>query len=126
MSHRYRRLDRVDELIKREIARLIGEAKDPRVGFATVMDVETTPDLRHARIFVSVLGDEAEKQATLAALDGARGWFRTRLGRVLTLKYLPDIRFELDRTLERAARISAILHEIHEDDEPDAGLEDAE
>ena len=81
--------------------------KDPRVGFTTVMDVRTSPDLRHARVYVSVLGDEEDKQETVGVLQRARGYLRARLGRDITLKYLPELHFELDRTLEQAARISA-------------------
>ena len=111
-SHRTRRTVRVDELLKQEIAGLIRDMKDPRVGFTTVMDVRTSPDLRHARVYVSVLGDEEDKQATVAALQGARGYLRARLGRDVTLKYLPELHFELDRTLEQAARIDALLDEL--------------
>lgn len=112
MSHPYRRTDRVDELLKQEIARIVREeVKDPRVGFATVMDVGASADLRHARVFVSVLGSEEEKRETLAALRRASGFIRARIGDELTLKYLPELHFELDRTLERAARIEALLEQ---------------
>lgn len=112
MPHRYRRTDRVDELLKQEIARIVREeVKDPRVGFATVMDVASSRDLRHARVYISVMGEEEEKAATLAALRSASGFVRSRVGQSITLKYLPELHFELDRTLERAARIEAILDE---------------
>ncbi|HET6618041.1 MAG TPA: 30S ribosome-binding factor RbfA [Gemmatimonadota bacterium] len=109
MSHRTRRTQRVDELLKQEIARVIRDLKDPRIGFATVMDVRTSPDLRHARVYVSILGSEDEKQVALAALKGARGYVRVRVGEEITLKYLPELHFELDRTLEQAARIDEII-----------------
>ena len=121
-SHRTRRTVRVDELLKQEIAGLIRDMKDPRVGFTTVMDVRTSPDLRHARVHVSVLGGEDEKRETVSALEGARGYLRARLGRDVTLKYLPELHFELDRTLEHAARIDALLDEL----DPDAGAGPAE
>ena len=108
-SHRTRRTIRVDELLKQELAGIIRDMKDPRVGFTTVMDVRTSPDLRHARVYVSVLGDEEDKQATVAVLQRARGFLRARLGRDVTLKYLPELHFEIDRTLEQAARIDALL-----------------
>jgi ribosome-binding factor A len=117
MSRRTPRTVRVDELLKQEIARLFLDLKDPRVGFTTVMDVRTSPDLRHARVYVSVLGDEPEKQATLAALHGARGYIRARLGEDLTLKYLPELHFELDRTLEQAARIEELLEDLPAEEE---------
>ena len=109
MPRRTRRTIRVDQLLKQEIARVISDMKDPRIGFATVMDVRTSPDLRHARVFVSVLGGEDEKQVSLDALVGARGFIRGRVGQGVTLKYLPELHFELDRTLEQAARIEELL-----------------
>jgi ribosome-binding factor A len=109
MARRTRRTVRVDQLLKQEIARVISDMKDPRIGFATVMDVRTSPDLRHARVFVSVLGAEDQKQVALDALGGARGFIRTRVGQEITLKYLPELHFELDRTLEQAARIEELL-----------------
>ena len=112
MSRRTRRTIRVDQLLKQEIARIIGDLKDPRIGFATVMDVRTSPDLRHARVFVSVLGGEDEKQVALDALTGARGFIRSRVGQRITLKYLPELHFELDRTLEQAARIEELLEDL--------------
>lgn len=112
MSRRTRRTIRVDQLLKQEIARIIGDLKDPRIGFATVMDVRTSPDLRHARVFVSVLGGEDEKQVALDALTGARGFIRSRVGQEVTLKYLPELHFELDRTLEQAARIEELLEDL--------------
>jgi ribosome-binding factor A len=112
MSRRTRRTIRVDQLLKQEIARIIGDLEDPRIGFATVMDVRTSPDLRHARVFVSVLGGEDEKQVALDALSGARGFIRSRVGQEITLKYLPELHFELDRTLEQAARIEELLEDL--------------
>ncbi len=115
-SHRTRRTVRVDELLKQEIAGLIRDMKDPRVGFTTVMDVRTSPDLRHARVYVSVLGDEADKQATLSVLQGARGFLRGRLGRDVTLKYLPELHFELDKGLAHAARINELLEGLRREE----------
>jgi ribosome-binding factor A len=111
MSRRTRRTIRVDQLLKQEIARVLSDLKDPRIGFATVMDVRTSPDLRHARVYVSVLGSEDEKQVALDALSGARGFIRSRMGQEITLKYLPELHFELDRTLEQVARIEELLED---------------
>lgn len=117
MAHGYPRKRRVDELLKQEIAAVLStELKDPRIGFATVMAVKSAPDLRTARVYISVLGSEEEKQATLAVLHGAAGFVRTRVGNAVTLKYVPELRFELDRTLEEAARIETILGSLHPDD----------
>ncbi len=123
MPRRYSRTDRVEELLKEEIAVILREVKDPRVGFVTVMDVEVSPDLRHAKVFVSVLGDEEEKQATMKALESASGFVRARVGEGVTLKFLPRLRFVLDRTMEKAARIEELIHEMRADVEP--GEEDA-
>jgi ribosome-binding factor A len=109
VPHGYRRLERIDELLKQEIAGIIGELKDPRIGFATVMNVECSPDLRHTRVFVSVLGDEDEKREAIDALRRASGFIRSRVGDSVTLKYLPTLHFDLDRSIEKAARIQEIL-----------------
>src|SRR5688500_17899678 len=130
MVHRYRRTDRVEELLKEEIARVVRlEVKDPRVGFITIMHVDVSPDLRHAKVFVSVMGVEEEKQATVEALQRASGFIRGRMGREITLKRLPELHFEVDRTLERAARIEELLDRAgpeeaaEERDAEDAGAE---
>ena len=119
MPHRYRRTDRVEELLKEEMARVIREeVKDPRVGFVTIMHVDVSPDLSHARVFVSVMGEEAEKMATVEALRRASGFIRARVGDDVTLKRMPELHFEIDRSLERAARIEELLHQ---DEPPDGG-----
>lgn len=120
MSPRSRRMQRLDELLRQEIARLITEeVRDPRVGFTTVMNARVSPDLRHARVYVSVLGDEAEKAAAVDALQGASGFLRGRLGAIVELRYLPELEFELDRTLERASRIEEILDRVRPSEKPD-------
>ena len=119
MARRTRRTARVDELLKQEVARILPDVKDPRVGFVTVVDVDVSPDLRHATVHVSVLGEEAEKEATLAALRGASGFIRSRVGQVVTLKFLPDLHFELDRSLEKAARLDALIQAMRSDTTPD-------
>lgn len=113
MPHGYPRKRRVDELLRQEIARIVAEeVVDPELGFATVMRVESTPDLRHAKVLVSVLGSEDEKRAALGALVRAAGFIRHRVGDEVTLKYLPELHFEIDRSLERASRIDRILHDL--------------
>ena len=123
MAPRSRRMERLDELLRQEIARLITEeVRDPRVGFTTVMDARVSPDLRHARVYVSVLGDQEEKEAAVDALQGASGFLRGRLGAIVEMKYLPELEFELDRSLERASRIEEILDQVRpperSDEEP--------
>jgi ribosome-binding factor A len=114
-------MERLDELVRQEIARLIAEeVRDPRVGFTTVMGARVSPDLRHARVYVSVLGDDAEKEAAVDALRRASGFLRSRLGAIVEMRYLPELEFELDRSLERAARIEEILERVR----PPAGPAD--
>lgn len=109
----YKRADRVSEAIKREISVLIlQEVKDPDVTSVTVMDVKTTDDLRHARVFVSVMGDETEKKKTLAGLERAKGFLRAEVSHRLGLRYAPEIQFCLDTTLDHAMRIEEILTQI--------------
>ena len=107
------RTDRVDELLRQEIGAIIArEIDDPRVGFATVTSVETTPDLRHAKVFVSVIGQEADRKATLSALGRAMPFVRHELGKRLRIKRIPEFHLELDDTLERGTRVLHLLNEI--------------
>jgi len=103
---------RVDEAMRQVLGEAISkELKDPRVGFVTVTDVKTSPDLRHARVYVSVLGDEPAQQATLDGLRSAHGFLQARVAGELRLKRTPELTFELDHTAERAARLEEILHD---------------
>ena len=107
------RTDRIDQLLREEISRLVTEeVADPRVGFATVTRVETTPDLRHAKVWVSVIGQPAERTTTIAALGRAMPFVRHELGRTLRLKRIPDLHVELDDTAERGTRVLQLLHEL--------------
>src|SRR5438046_9412394 len=111
-----KRLDRVNQLIKEEVSTLLQrELKDPRLGFVTVTEVETSKDLRVAKVFVSVLGDEAQWAASLAALGSARGCGRQRLRHDPDLRATPDIDFRPDRSMEHAARLQALLRRLNDD-----------
>jgi ribosome-binding factor A len=104
------RMRRVDEAMRQVLGdALAQELKDPRVGFVTVTDVKTSPDLRHARVYVSVLGDEPAREATLAGLRSAHGFLQGRVAGELRLKRTPELRFELDETAERAARLERLI-----------------
>jgi ribosome-binding factor A len=104
------RLRRVDEAVRQVLSdALTTDLKDPRVGFVTVTDVKTSPDLRHARVFVSVLGDEAQRQATLEGLESAHGFLQRRVAAELRLKHTPTLAFEYDATTERAMRLSELI-----------------
>lgn len=114
----YKRVDRVNALLQRELGQIISEElTDPRIPFATVTAVETTPDLRTARVHVSVLGDEATRREAMTALEGAKRHLRHTLGERTELRYVPDLVFALDRSAERAARISSLLREAREREE---------
>jgi ribosome-binding factor A len=85
------------------------DLKDPRVGFVTVTGVKTSPDLRHARVFVSVLGDEPTREASLAGLRSAHGYLQSRVARELTLKHTPTLAFEYDVSVDHGMRITELL-----------------
>ena len=111
-----KRLDRVNQLIKEEVSTLLQrELKDPRLGFVTVTEVETSKDLRVAKVFVSVLGDERQWEASLAALASARGFVRNWLRQHLDLRVTPDVDFRPDRSMEHAARIQSILRKVQDE-----------
>jgi ribosome-binding factor A len=115
------RTDRVDELLRQEIGAILArEVADPRVGFATVTDVETTPDLQHAKVWVSVIGDAAQRRATLDALDGAMGYVRRELGVRLRLRRVPALHVALDSSMEHGTRVLQILDELEHGDIPGA------
>jgi len=108
-----KRLDRVNQLIKEEISTLLQrELKDPRLGFVTVTEVETAPDLRLAKVFVSVLGNDDTWTSSLAALRSARGFIRHWLKQHLELRVIPELDFRPDRSMEHAARIQALLRQL--------------
>ncbi len=110
-----KRLDRVNQLIKEEISMLLQrELKDPRLGFVTVTEVEATKDLRLAKVFVSVLGDDDQWASSLAALQSARGFIHNWLKHHLDLRVTPELHFRPDRSMEHAARIQALLRGLDE------------
>ena len=112
---RYRRTDRVAALLVREISRIVREeVRDPRIGFVTFTGADVSPDLSVARVFVSVMGEESEKRDTVEGLSSAASFIRGRLWELLDLKTVPELTFELDRTLEHAARIEEILDRIQD------------
>ena len=103
---------RVDEAVRAVLSDAIAkELQDPRVGFVTVTGVETSSDLRHARVYVSVLGDESVRAESLAGLRSARGFLQGRVAAELTLKHTPTIVFEFDESVDRGMRISRLLEE---------------
>ncbi|MGI8727392.1 MAG: 30S ribosome-binding factor RbfA [Solirubrobacterales bacterium] len=106
------RMRRVNEVIREVLGSAIStELQDPRIGFVTVTSVDTSPDLRHAEVGVSVLGDERERQASLEALRSARGVLQARINSELTMKRTPELRFTYDESVERADRITRMLEQ---------------
>jgi len=109
------RLARLRELFKQEISTILQrEMKDPRIGFVSVTDVELSQDLRHAKVFVSILGDEGAKAKTMAALSSAQGFIRTELGRRIRLRYIPQVHVKLDESIERGVRVQHLLRRVTE------------
>ena len=103
---------RVDEAMRDVLSGAVTqELKDPRVGFVTVTDVRTSPDLRHARVYVSVLGDAATREASLEGLRSAHGFLQARLAASLRMKHTPQLDFRYDDTAERADRLERLLSE---------------
>ena len=120
MSKEYARKQRVAKLLKEEISRLLQrEVKDVRVGSVVISEVDVTRDMRYATVYVQVPGDEDRKKQAIEGLASAAGFMRTRLGRELRVRRAPELRFEIDRTHERAMRIHELLSKVDdiEDDE---------
>jgi len=110
------RMRRVNEALREVLSARIAEGlKDPRIGFVTVTAVDTSTDLRHARVYVSVLGDEQEREDTLAGLQSSRGYLQSAIGREVRMKHTPTLEFAHDEALERGMRISRLLDEADEE-----------
>jgi ribosome-binding factor A len=106
------RMRRVDEAVREVLSDVLThEVKDPRVGFVTVTDVKTSPDLSHARVYVSVLGDAEDVSASLEGLRSAQGFLQGRIGGELRLKHTPTLTFFHDDTAERAQRLERLMDE---------------
>jgi ribosome-binding factor A len=104
------RMRRVDEAVRQVLAdALAHELKDPRIGFVTVTDVNTSPDLRHARVYVTVLGRHQQREATLDGLRSAHGYLQQRIAHELNLKHTPTLDFLYDETTDRAMRVGELI-----------------
>src|ERR687894_3238477 len=113
------RMRRVNESVRQVLSEAVGQLKDPRIGFVTVTGVETSPDLRHAQVFVSVLGSESKREKTLAGLEAAHGVLQARIARELRLKRTPQLTFEYDPSVERGVRMSQLIDELAPDPDPE-------
>ena len=107
---------RVDESLRHVLSEAVPELKDPRIGFVTVTGVRTSPDLRTARVFVSVLGNERKRAASLAGLEAAHGVLQSRIGAELRLKRTPQLTFEYDPSVERGVRMTQLIDELATED----------
>lgn len=113
------RVGRVGEQIKKEISSLIQtELKDPRIGFITVTGVDVTGDLSQARVYLSILGSDEQKEATLHALAKAKGFLRSELGNRMRLRHTPEIEFRFDSSIAYGSRIEALLADINKGTQP--------
>jgi ribosome-binding factor A len=109
------RMRRINEVLREVVGGAIsGELSDPRIGFVTVTAVETSPDLRTAKVFVSVLGDEEEREATLEGLRSSHGVIQSRIAAETRMKRTPTLTFHYDETIEKASRVSELLEEGEE------------
>ncbi|MEK6561341.1 MAG: 30S ribosome-binding factor RbfA [Nitrospirota bacterium] len=114
----YRRIDRLGDQIREEIADIIArKLKDPRVGFVTVTAVYVSEDLRHAKVFVSIYGDEKTQAETMKGLNSAAGFVKGEIGRRIKIKFTPDIVFKQDTSLEEAAHVLDILDHIKKEED---------
>lgn len=105
---------KVNELVREVVADAVTDLKDPRIGFLTITGAETSPDLRHAVVYYSVLGSDDEKAGTAAALDSARSRIQGVLGRETRMRYTPVLEFEVDPSIDEGIRISQILADLEE------------
>jgi len=116
-------LRKVNEALHHVIAGEVERLKDPGLGFVTITGVDTSPDLRSARVYYSVLGDEAQHRETEAALLRASPRIRVVVGRQVRLKFLPELHFELDEAIERGRRMEEILRRLREERDEGVGAE---
>jgi ribosome-binding factor A len=110
------RMRRVNEALREVLSEGIGSLKDPRIGFVTVTGVDTSPDLRQATVYVSVLGSEKKRDATMAGLQSSHGVLQSRVNSELRLKHTPQLTFEYDPTVERGVRLSRLIDELNSDE----------
>ena len=108
---------RVNESVREVLSEAVLELKDPRIGFVTVTRVRTSPDLRHAKVYVSVLGNEARRQKSLDGLDAARGVLQTTIARQLRMKRTPTLAFEFDPSVAEGVRMSKLIDDLDPDTE---------
>lgn len=109
------RAARVGEQMREELARLIRGLKDPRIGFVSIVKAEVSGDIRHAKVYVSVMGDEQQKKGTMKGLHSATGFLRNEVGKAMQLRYTPEIHFALDESIEHGTRIAQLLVQVQKE-----------
>lgn len=125
MARPHRR-ERLASLLTEFLSSLLQrEARDPRLGFASITRIEVSGDLRVARVFVSVLGDESEQRATMRALEHGSGWMRSECAARLPLRHTPELRFQLDHSIEEGDRVLQLLRELAQEPAPASGRDAA-
>ena len=110
------RLEKVGHLIRELVSEVIRELKDPRIGFAGINEVKISPDLRHAKIYISVFGSDKEKNDTLEGLNNAKGYIKRKIAPEISLRQIPDLSFALDESIENGVRISQLIDKAREED----------
>jgi ribosome-binding factor A len=111
------RQEKLGELIAAELSELLRtRVKDPRVGFASITHVEVSGDLRYAKVFVSVMGSSEEREATMQGLKNATGFLRHELATRLVIRFMPEISFKLDKSIEEGSRILELIHKVEQED----------
>ena len=111
------RMRRVNEALREVLSEGLGALKDPRIGFVTITGVDTSPDLRQATVYVSVLGSERKREASLAGLQSSHGVLQSRIAGELRLKRTPKLTFQYDPTVERGVRLSRLIDELNPDEQ---------
>ncbi len=121
------RQEKLGELIAAELSQLLRtRVKDPRVGFASITRVEVSGDLRHAKVYVSVMGTPEEQAATMQALKHANGFLRHEVAERITLRYMPELIFKLDTSIEEGSRILALIQQIEDEERINAHTSEVE
>lgn len=111
------RLERVSELLREVASEIIRELKDPRLGFVTITNVIVSHDIRHAKIYVSIMGNPDEKKDSMAVLNNARGFIRRETGKRIRIKHIPELAFINDESIEKGSRVLDIINKVTRPDE---------
>lgn len=118
-----KRIDRIGHLIQMELSRVVvSKLKDPRLGFVTITHVDVSPDIKQAKVFYSVLGDDKVKKKTQEALEKAAGFLQRELAAVITLRYTPKLTFHFDDSVSRGLEIDRVIRDIHHRDRSEEGF----